>query len=314
MDFIPYKDFVQYGEDLSPNEQININHTNCEAGEDTRQRLYIKRTEDGHKLLAYCHNCGKHGTFAYKGSRSISIKTSERGIYKDRKESIGDSKETAQPDSKSRARTEAIARLKAGSSGMSTSTSAGGMWLAKAGIDPEDKALLNKASIIPAHNFVGLGIFGEDGDVIAVQNRNLVAGKPKYESIVIDNEAPLLWYSGYHGFDIDFDTTVIVEDILSAVRVAKFAKSVAILSSTPSDKVLARICKIAKDTRKIVIFLDDDNLTVKKHQLQLMLRLQQSGNYVRMITGVGKDPKECSDEELRKLLTDEEVINETDKL
>lgn len=37
-------------------EQVHINHTNCPAGEDTRQRLYITR-KDETLYLAYCHNC-----------------------------------------------------------------------------------------------------------------------------------------------------------------------------------------------------------------------------------------------------------------
>lgn len=38
-------------------ETVRINHDDCPAGQDTRQRLYITRTVDN-TFLAYCHNCG----------------------------------------------------------------------------------------------------------------------------------------------------------------------------------------------------------------------------------------------------------------
>ena len=37
-------------------ETVRINHADCEAGEDTRRRLYITMKPD--ILLGYCHNCG----------------------------------------------------------------------------------------------------------------------------------------------------------------------------------------------------------------------------------------------------------------
>lgn len=38
-------------------ETVRMNHDDCPAGQDTRQRLYITRTTDN-TFLAYCHNCG----------------------------------------------------------------------------------------------------------------------------------------------------------------------------------------------------------------------------------------------------------------
>lgn len=38
-------------------ETVRMNHDDCPAGQDTRQRLYITRTIDN-TFLAYCHNCG----------------------------------------------------------------------------------------------------------------------------------------------------------------------------------------------------------------------------------------------------------------
>jgi hypothetical protein len=55
---IPLKDY----EDNIPaitGEYITINHTACTAGEDKRNRLWVKN--DGKYAIAYCHNCGLKG-------------------------------------------------------------------------------------------------------------------------------------------------------------------------------------------------------------------------------------------------------------
>jgi hypothetical protein len=40
-------------------DQTHHNHDKCEAGTDTKQRLYLKRTPEG--MVAFCHHCGKGG-------------------------------------------------------------------------------------------------------------------------------------------------------------------------------------------------------------------------------------------------------------
>ena len=52
---IPSKHFAEAAATLEHGKQIRINHTKCPAGEDTKERLYVKR--DYNRILAYCHNC-----------------------------------------------------------------------------------------------------------------------------------------------------------------------------------------------------------------------------------------------------------------
>ena len=60
----PYLDEI---EDIEPGETRRVNHTDCDAGEDTRRRLYITRTHsDEGKVLAYCHNCQQSGLHTSK--------------------------------------------------------------------------------------------------------------------------------------------------------------------------------------------------------------------------------------------------------
>jgi hypothetical protein len=44
---------------MGPGEQVNINHEGCPSGEDIKGRLYIKVTDDGQMVLAFCHHCGQ---------------------------------------------------------------------------------------------------------------------------------------------------------------------------------------------------------------------------------------------------------------
>lgn len=39
--------------------QLRFNHSDCEAGVDTKERLYVKAVDTG--WIAYCHHCGKSG-------------------------------------------------------------------------------------------------------------------------------------------------------------------------------------------------------------------------------------------------------------
>lgn len=49
---------------------MHYNHEDCPAGRDTRQRLYITRTNDN-TILAYCHNCGHRGFIRSTDPRNI---------------------------------------------------------------------------------------------------------------------------------------------------------------------------------------------------------------------------------------------------
>src|SRR5210317_1255666 len=67
----PYVDEIEC---IEPGQTIRINHTDCDAGEDTRQRLYLTRTHaDDTVVVGYCHNCqqgGKHSDTSYTKYRN----------------------------------------------------------------------------------------------------------------------------------------------------------------------------------------------------------------------------------------------------
>jgi hypothetical protein len=75
---IPWDEFVKEGSSLGLDEQIAINHTNCEAGTDTRSRLYIKRVGEN-LLVAYCHNCSDKGIYVDGYSNVNSYRKVDNG-------------------------------------------------------------------------------------------------------------------------------------------------------------------------------------------------------------------------------------------
>lgn len=277
-DFIPFRDFVSYGEDLNAGEQIHVNHTNCPAGEDHRRRLYIKRTEDDRNILAYCHNCSlsgnyrldfgtvrshkAKGTLTGSGTGSIDPTTLPRSYTLDQKKW----------DSKQRT------------------------WINRYGIT----TLEQKEYKIGADTYTGKVILPvyREGLLLGYQERYLGddADEPKYKTNT--TEKPLFWYSGDYKATLQ-SSICIVEDVLSGIKVARFMPSLALMGSNMSDKHLAFILRNNFD--KFIVFLDDDNRQIKLNQLKIKAELAQFGD-VKLITGVNKDPKACSNDELEELL------------
>lgn len=59
------QEYIKELPDAVPTDyQCNVNHRDCDAGTDTKERLYIKRAPDG--WLFYCHHCGKKGYYRLK--------------------------------------------------------------------------------------------------------------------------------------------------------------------------------------------------------------------------------------------------------
>lgn len=66
------------GAEPTVDQQFRCNHEGCTAGEDTRQRLYIKRSSTT-TYIAYCHNCGQPGI--YKKGHALSNRIGNRDVF-----------------------------------------------------------------------------------------------------------------------------------------------------------------------------------------------------------------------------------------
>ena len=288
MNYIPYKDFVSHGENLVAGEQIRINHTDCPDGEDTKRRLYIKRTEDGNNLLAYCHNCGNSGYYAQTNFGYASTKkgTGSTGTRKESKGGSGKSfyGSTIPSDYERKE---------------SSWSKRGRVWITKYGITSLEieKYRLGWSE---QRNAILMPIYRK-GVLLGIQHRTFEEDHPKYVTKAIHN--PLWWYSG------DYSTTImgatsglcIVEDIVSGIKCSRFVPAIALLGANLSEECAAFISELNIDKSKIKLFLDNDNRQIKLNQLKIKGILEQMG-YTVTIIKQNKDPKECSDNQLRELL------------
>lgn len=247
-------------------QQIHVNHVGCDAGVDTKRRLYIKRTDKG--LVAYCHHCSQSG-FASDGQDNSRLST---WVTK---------KTTA-------ATTTTKPRLAA----LSTE---GTVWLRSNFCNAEDS---NFHGIEGERHKVALTLHDPQQQPIGWQIRNLKA-EPKYITYY-NNSSSKGDAAWFHTLG---KTLVITEDYLSAYRVHKNTgfSSVALLRTTISDRTLAQIYELEFET--VCIWLDPDEAgmegTTKAYKkLQHFLPTETK----LAMFGIDKEPKECTPAELVSIL------------
>lgn len=267
---LKYDEFVPDGEDLIEGEQIHINHEDCPAGQDTKRRLYIKReVENGTDiLLAYCHHCNQSGYY---------VLTKKAGTYT-----------RAKPSSNTGSSSAEYAGLRIKDWDGWHPRAKG--WTLRYDITSQE-ITDQGISYCPEYDKLYLPI-KKSGKTIGYQLRSLDGSEPKYETTAF--EKPLFWYDG-----ADSDTLVIVEDILSAIKCSRYTGSLALLSSGMSDQVFEFISRSRHSN--FIVFLDYDNRQVRSNVLNIAGRLALLGP-TKIIHNLGKDPKECDDEELKVLL------------
>jgi len=95
------------------------------------------------------------------------------------------------------------------------------------------------------------------------------------------------------------NTVVLVEDVLSGVKVSRHASCISLLGTNFSDTTLEMM--LAGGYSKAVIWLDDDNALVQAKQRALKNKLELYMD-VQLVKGLGKDPKECDDAEIKSVI------------
>jgi len=131
-----------------------------------------------------------------------------------------------------------------------------------------------------------------DGERVGYQLRKIFDNDtgPKYDSHV----------KGGYGFmslpDVTSNEIVIVEDIVSAIKVGRQAKAVALLSTGMTQTIKAALSHYDK----FYVWLDMDNPQVIRQAVKLLNALKIFGEAKLIHTP--KDPKCYSDEEIARLL------------
>lgn len=252
-------------EGVDPGETVNVHHCKQGRGND---RLYITRKDDGY--LYYCHHCG------FAGFQRADYVARSKAVPA-RKETVGDADyhdvHRAADDLGSWA---GWAREWVGASGITDAE------LIRHGF-----RYLPVADRVMYPAYLG-------GTHLGYQARCRAGAGPKY-----------LTYSKGLGQLVlgvgpapSSKPCVLVEDALSAIRVGRQFPSVALFGTNLTE---VRLAWLIENYDRFVVWLDDDNAEVRRNTRRLHRRLSLFGPCVT-ITGVGKDPKHCTDVEIGEIV------------
>ena len=267
MELLKYSEFVDLApDDLGASVRVNHDDGDCSGSSNS---LKIERKYDG-SISAYCFRCGKRGFYSDGFSRIKAYRAK-----------AGDA--TAQPNS------------------------AGDKYKR-----PRDTSKIT--SEWPAYAINWIKQWGITNDEILEHG---IGYSAYFDRIIID----IRWLGDYHGYASravnptdnrpkwlmfsdstpfytktikgEGKTLVLVEDIISAIRISRELDCIALLTTTISSETLANVAHYSK----FIVWLDDDNRQVKLNQLKLYKRLSTFGE-CKVIHST--DPKRMTDESIRK--------------
>ncbi len=264
-------------------EQRRFSHSECN---DTRDRLYVKRTAKG--WLFHCHNCaGNCSGFCYSNSKSLSpSRTLKR--YEETKQGSIEEKQAQ----------EQIYNSVSLPYDFTTEIPYKGViWLDKYNISEQliIKYNLGYSKILDR---LILPVYNDAKEVIFWQGRNLgIIDKynPKYKNCRIPGKTVYLDTAIIDNSYTNLTEIIIVEDILSAMKIGEYRRTIALLGSYISDSTLDTL----KEFSYIKIWLDADKyLTAVKYAT----RIRQVLNKIVTVIYSIKDPKEYSESALLSYL------------
>jgi len=279
MSYLKYK----YRHNKPLREEVRFNHGKCG---DTRGRLYVKRTQKGWVFL--CHNCGFMGTHRRAKGYDLSPKQSLAELNQTLVKSQVNNIPLQLPYDFS-----------------TEIPNKGLIWLYKYEItDQEIKKYHMGYSkrldrlILPVYNI-------SNKKLIYWQGRNLgivTKENPKYINIR-DKEAKNVYFRVACNSNID-NIVVVVEDILSAIKVGRTLNSIALLGSYVADSLVS----VLKEYNDVYIWLDyDKKITSIKYSNRLNILLNKK---VKSLV-TKKDPKEYATKIIKETIKNgtETVLN-----
>lgn len=254
--------------------RIRANHTtaSCTGGSDS---LLVERKADG-SSSAYCFRCGGSG---WRSADPYYVPLAERRTSDSRRIGVA---ATAAPDD------------------------ATGEWGA---FPKEVKAWLLDAHFTPVIIKDNGLVWSDKTSSLYIPVRQYTDGGYTHHGWVVRQFNPKGYYTrtddieGFYGYYkakdvIDNSTVVLVEDTLSAIRVAELYDAIALLGVNIKPAVLSHILR--SGYKRAVIFLDGDNTTVRLQARKIAKRLSWLDT---KLIETGTDPKHYTKEELDTLLT-----------
>lgn len=287
MNYLKHDDYVPIGLNLKLGQTVNIVHCKSSSG-GRDEACYITKRNDG-VVVAFCHRCGAKGKYTpMDNTESVESIIQKAEDFIKSNVSYG---EVLVEDK------EKIVLPLTLSGHVRHWPPEARAWLLKYGITSSEIARHSieycfklRRILFPIYNKIGLlegyvsrKIFSDDKyPKYLIHKRE---GTRIYKHVISPPSA------------IPFQC-VFTEDIVSAIRCGRFMDSYAMLGVNMPSGIL----KDMQHYNTVFIFLDNDNDTVRKKQLELKQTLLSFVHNVHIIEA-SKDPKEHTDEELKEIFT-----------
>jgi Zn ribbon nucleic-acid-binding protein len=169
-------------------------------------------------------------------------------------------------------------------------------WLTEYGITDQEIVRLSIVFNKKTRRIV-LPLLDKYGNLLMYQQRRIFSDDPipvKY--LTTGKVDGMVWFAKQLGEYDKQDTVVVVEDILSAIKVGRLLPCQPLMGTNIPLKTLR---SLSERFDNLVVWLDPD-----KKKEALKLRMALSGLFSRTeVILTDKDPKEHSNEEIKKLLT-----------
>lgn len=258
---------------------MNEERSDCPRCDDTRQRLYTKKVRGGWVRVCHNENCYANDGFIAEGETTPT-------------ETVSNVLQVLQQSEDTQMNIVREIRLPS-DYGESIIPNEGYAWLYKYGIEDEEIKSFGiayseryKRLILPVFN---------DTKLVYWQGRNLFKAtkdNPKYLNIRQSGAKNVFFKRCCERHsDIFSNTLVVVEDIISAIKVGRYFNSLALLGSYFPIDILNEF----KDYDTIIIYLDSDKW---KTSIKAAKHFNQITGKRFIVRYHEHDPKELSDEEI----------------
>lgn len=261
---------------LDVGETVAWCHETCEAGQDTRFRMYFTRpTAEPNKVLWFCHNCQTGGKL------DIDEPYRVQEVGKQRIDSIVCNSKFERPSSLIE---------------IDHAPPAARAWVYK---NFGTQNVPHFVMYDPTTNRVYLPVYDFSGDMCAYQLRLVEGTGPKYITVKRDKDTELaMTFEPEH---VRPKGNVIVEDLASAWALHMFTDNVNVLCNYGVQVKLEVLNELSR--LPTLIWLDNDNDTVREQARKMQRTLEILGfPKVRLATTENLDPKHATPEEIEEQL------------
>lgn len=260
--------------DLAPDEvgSIRVNHESPDCSGQSKS-LKIERKEDG-TISAHCFRCGQSGWFSPDFYRA--------------KEALRNNRQAGNKSSKPSSRF----TYPSDATGSTSEWPAYARnWIRQYGLS-NNEITENGISYSPYFDRLYFDVFDTNGKSgFASRRLSEYDEKPKWLYFADGG----IW-QGVSPNDQKTDSTlVLVEDIVSAIKIRRLEDALALLKTTINVDTMTKLFAY----KHFIIWLDNDNRQVKLNQLKLANRLSTLGT-TRVVHST--DPKNLSMNEIREIL------------